>query len=84
MRLTARASAKKRSTRVGLCEHSADNTLIATWLPRAMNWLRSHHDGVAAPVVLASTHERALEVVPLQILQEHAVDVPPDPGALEI
>jgi uncharacterized protein (DUF2237 family) len=49
-----------------------------------MNWLRSHHDGVAAPVVLASTHERALEIVPLQILQEHAVDVPPDPGALEI
>jgi uncharacterized protein (DUF2237 family) len=54
------------------------------WCVTAMNWLRSHHDGVAAPVVLASTHERALEVVPLQILQEHAVDVPPDPGALEI
>jgi uncharacterized protein (DUF2237 family) len=54
------------------------------WCVTAMNWLRSHHDGVAAPVVLASTHERALEVIPLQILQEHAVDVPPDPGALEI
>ena len=40
-------------------------------------------DGAAAYVVLASTHERALEIVPLQALQEHAVDVPADPGALE-
>jgi hypothetical protein len=54
------------------------------WCVTARNWLRSHHDGVAAPVVLASSHELALEVVPLEILQEHAVDVPPDPGALEI
>ena len=53
------------------------------WCVTAMNWLRSHYDGVAAPVVLASTHERALEVVPLEILQGHAVDVPADPGALE-
>jgi hypothetical protein len=54
------------------------------WCVTATNWLRSHYDGVASPVVLASTHERALEVVPLAILQEHAVDVPPDPGELEI
>lgn len=53
------------------------------WCVTAMNWLRSHYDGVAAPVVLASTHERVLEVVPLDILQGHAVDVPPDPGSLE-
>jgi uncharacterized protein len=33
-------------------------------------------------VVLASTHERALEIVPLAALQEHAVDVPADPGPL--
>jgi hypothetical protein len=32
--------------------------------------------------MLASTHERALEVVPLAALQEHAVDVPSDPGSL--
>jgi hypothetical protein len=49
------------------------------WCVTAMNWLRSHYDGVAAPVVLAATHERALEVVSLEILQRHAVDVPPDP-----
>ena len=39
-------------------------------------------DYSAAYVVLASTHERALEIVPLQVLQEHAVDVPPDTADL--
>jgi len=53
------------------------------WCVTARNWLRAHRDGVAAPVVLASTHERALEVVPLEALQDHAVDVPADPAALE-
>jgi hypothetical protein len=52
------------------------------WCVTAANWLRAHLDGAAAYVVLASTHERALEVVPLQALQEHAVDVPADPGTL--
>ncbi len=54
------------------------------WCVTAMNWLRAHHDGAAAPVVLASTHEKALEVIPLDVLQVYAVDVPPDPGMLEI
>ncbi|OOK76450.1 hypothetical protein BZL30_3669 [Mycobacterium kansasii] len=44
----------------------------------AMNWLRAHHDGCAAPVVLAATHERTLEVVALETLKEHSVDVPDD------
>jgi uncharacterized protein (DUF2237 family) len=52
------------------------------WCVTAANWLRAHLDGAAAYVVLASTHERALEVVPLRALQEHAVDVPADPGWL--
>jgi len=30
-------------------------------------------------VVLASTHERALEIVPLDALRLHAVDVPASP-----
>ena len=34
-------------------------------------------------VVIASTHERALEIVPLEILRLYAVDVPADPGTLE-
>ena len=53
------------------------------WCVAARNWLRAHHDGMAAPVVLASTHERALEIIPLEVLKEYAVDVPADPGALE-
>ena len=53
------------------------------WCVTAVNWLRAHHDGVAAPVVLASTHERVLDKVPLEALQQHAVDVPADPRALE-
>lgn len=53
------------------------------WCVTAVNWLRAHHDGLAAPVVLASTHERALDIVPLEVLQEHTVDVPPDPAMLD-
>lgn len=52
------------------------------WCVTAANWLRAHDAGVGAPVVLASTHERALEIVPLADLQEHGVDVPADPGVL--
>jgi len=53
------------------------------WCVTAANWLRAHRVGVAAPVVLASTHHRALEIIPLAILEEHSVDVPADPGGLE-
>lgn len=52
------------------------------WCVTARNWLRARQDGCAAPVVLASTHERTLDVVTLDILQQHAVDVPDDLGAL--
>lgn len=53
------------------------------WCVTAANWLRAHHDGAAAPVVLASTHERALDIVPLEVLRAHAVDVPDDPAPFE-
>ena len=53
------------------------------WCVTAANWLRAHLDGAAAPVVLASTHERALDVVPLETLREHAVDVPGDARSFE-
>jgi hypothetical protein len=52
------------------------------WCVTALNWLRAHEDGAGAFVVLACTHERALDVVPLEALRQHAVDVPADPGAL--
>ncbi|MGH8827855.1 MAG: DUF2237 family protein [Jiangellaceae bacterium] len=52
------------------------------WCVVAIRWLQSHEAGVAAPVVLAATHARALDVVPLELLQAHAVDVPADPSSL--
>lgn len=53
------------------------------WCVTAVNWLRAHEDGCGAHVVLASTHLRCLDIVPLAALQEHAVDVPGDLRALE-
>ena len=52
------------------------------WCVVAVRWLQAYQDGVPAPVVLASTHERALDVIPFEYLREHAVDVPPDAGSL--
>jgi uncharacterized protein (DUF2237 family) len=52
------------------------------WCVVAARWLQAHLDGVAPPVVLASTHERALEMVPLDLLTSYAADVPTDPGGL--
>jgi uncharacterized protein (DUF2237 family) len=52
------------------------------WCVVAARWLQAYEAGAAAPVVLASTNARALELVPLESLNEHAVDVPDDPGAL--
>jgi uncharacterized protein len=52
------------------------------WCVVAARWLQAYEAGVPAPVVLASTSERALEIVPLEYLDEQAVDVPDDPGAL--
>jgi uncharacterized protein len=53
------------------------------WCVTAANWLRAYKDGAAAPVLLASTNERVLEIVPLASLKEHSVDVPADASALE-
>ena len=52
------------------------------WCVTALNWARAYAAGVAAPVVLAATNAAVLELVPLEALQEHAVDVPDDPGTL--
>lgn len=48
------------------------------WCVTAHNWARAHREGVAAHVVLAATNVAVLQVVPLEALQQHAVDVPPD------
>lgn len=52
------------------------------WCLCAARWLEAYEAGVAPPVVLASTHARALEVVALDALREHAADVPADPSSL--
>jgi hypothetical protein len=52
------------------------------WCVTAANWLRAFEDGAAAFVVLASTHERALDIVAMPALRQLAVDVPTDPGSL--
>jgi len=53
------------------------------WCVVAARWLQAHEDGVAAPIVLASTNARALEVIPIELLQENSVDVPEDLSELD-
>jgi len=43
------------------------------WCLCALRWREALHAGVAPPVVLAATHGKALEVVTLAQLQDHAV-----------
>ena len=43
---------------------------------------QAYDAGAAAPVVLAATSERALEVIPIDLLEEHSVDVPGDASSL--
>jgi uncharacterized protein (DUF2237 family) len=53
------------------------------WCVVAARWLQAYEAGVAPPVVLASTNAHATEIVPLELLTQHAVDVPADPSALD-
>ena len=43
------------------------------WCVCAARWLEAHRAGVAPPVVLGATHARALDVVPIELLTQHAV-----------
>lgn len=42
------------------------------WCLCAARFLQAHDEGCAPQVRLEATHERALEIVPLDILQQHA------------
>ena len=53
------------------------------WCVVAVRWLQAYRAGAAAGVVLAATHESTLDVVPLEALRQHAVDVPDDASSLE-
>ena len=48
------------------------------WCLCAQRWLEAHEAGVAPPVFLQSTHQRALEVVDLDVLLPYALDLPLD------
>jgi len=51
------------------------------WCLCAARWLQACDAGVAPPVVLEATHERALDVVPLDLLLRHAWPGPGKEGA---
>jgi uncharacterized protein len=53
-----------------------------SWCVVASRWLQAYQDGAAAGVVLAATHQRATDIIPLEILKANAVDVPADPSSL--
>ena len=44
------------------------------WCLCAGRFLQAHHEGVAPRIVLTATHIRALDIVPLAVLRDHAVD----------
>jgi len=44
------------------------------WCLCAGRWKEAYDAGVVAPIVLAATHQRALGIIPLEILQQHAID----------
>ena len=47
------------------------------WCLCAGRFLQAHHEGVAPRIHLAATHARALDVVPLAVLEDYALDAPP-------
>ena len=53
------------------------------WCVVAVRWLQAYQAGAASGVVLAATNARALEIVPMEALRRHAVDVPDDASSLE-
>jgi uncharacterized protein len=52
------------------------------WCVVAVRWLQAFQAGAPAGVVLAATNAKALQVVPLEALRMHAVDVPDDLSSL--
>lgn len=44
------------------------------WCLCAGRFLQAHEEGCAPDVDLAATHARALEIVPRQVLEDHALD----------
>lgn len=51
------------------------------WCLCASRFLQAHDEGVAPLVNVAATHERALDIVPLEVLQQHALRTASGDGA---
>ncbi|XHX80292.1 MAG: DUF2237 family protein [Stenomitos frigidus ULC029] len=45
------------------------------WCLCVSRWKEALDAGVAPPIVLAATHEATLKVIPLEVLQEHALNL---------
>ena len=45
------------------------------WCLCAARWLEAYHHGMAPRVLLKRTHRRALDIVPLELLRQYAVDL---------
>jgi len=45
------------------------------WCLCASRFLQAHDEGCAPRVNLSATHQRALDIVPLEVLQEHAAQL---------
>ena len=43
------------------------------WCLCASRFLQAHDEGCAPQVNLAATHQRALEIVPIEVLKEHSI-----------
>ena len=44
------------------------------WCLCAGRFLQAHEEGCAPQIHLAATHAKALEIVPIEVLREHALD----------
>jgi uncharacterized protein (DUF2237 family) len=49
------------------------------WCVCAARWLEAHDSGCAPPVLLAATHERALELIGIDTLLAYAIEPERDP-----
>ncbi|MCS7293146.1 MAG: DUF2237 domain-containing protein [Gloeomargarita sp. SKYBB_i_bin120] len=46
------------------------------WCLCASRWEEARRAGVAPPIILAATHQKTLEIIPLEILQEYSLSSP--------
>ena len=44
------------------------------WCLCALRWLEAYNEGVAPQIIISATHKRTLDMVPLDILEQYAID----------